>query len=60
MELVKYRDWGMSTHTWFWVDENNRVLSPYFNSEDEAWSWQETIFNQRNKNETEKSNQKSI
>ena len=60
MELVKYRDWGMSTHTWFWVDENNIVLSPYFNSEDEAWSWQETIFNQRNKNETEKSNQKSI
>lgn len=55
MELVKYRDWGMSTHTWFWVDKENRVLSPYFNSESEAWSWQETIFNQWNKNETEKS-----
>ena len=39
MELVKYRDAGMSTYTWFWVDSNQRIISPFFGSEDEARNW---------------------
>lgn len=37
--LVKYRDAGMSTHTYFWKDENERVASPFFDSEKEAWDY---------------------
>lgn len=41
MTLVKYRDAGMHTYTYFWVDENNRVKSPYFNTDTEAYEWME-------------------
>lgn len=39
LELVKYRDAGLPTYTYFWVDKNHKVYSPYFNSEDEAKEW---------------------
>ncbi len=37
--LVKYRDAVMQTHTYFWKDENNHTVSPFFNSEAEAMDW---------------------
>ena len=39
MELVKYRDAGLPTYTYFWVDQKNRVAGPYFNSQQEAEDW---------------------
>jgi hypothetical protein len=39
MELIKYRDAGLPTYTYFWVNEKNKVVSPYFNSEQEAQDW---------------------
>ena len=39
MQLVKYRDAGLPTHTYFWVDQLNRVVGPYFDSEQEAQDW---------------------
>jgi hypothetical protein len=42
MELIKYRDSGMSTYTYFWVDEHKRVCSPYFDSADVAMEWSNT------------------
>ena len=41
MKLVKYRDAGMHTYTYFWVDDSGRCKSPFFNSEKEAWDWYE-------------------
>ncbi len=38
-ELVKYRDAGMPTYTYFWVSSEKRIVSPYFNSEEEAHQW---------------------
>jgi hypothetical protein len=39
MKLIKYRDWGMSTHTYFWVDEDNRTVGPYFDQQEQAETW---------------------
>jgi len=39
MELVKYRDSGMNTYTWFWVNEQRHIKSPFFDSEDQAQEW---------------------
>lgn len=39
IELIKYRDAGMQTYTYFWKNENNNVVSPYFDSEAEAMAW---------------------
>lgn len=39
MKLVKYRDAGMSTYTYFWNNESNHTVSPYFDTESEALSW---------------------
>ena len=39
MELVRYRDWGMPTYTWFWINSQNQVISPYFDSEADAVKW---------------------
>lgn len=36
LTLVKYRDAGMNTYTYFWKNEEQRVSSPFFNSEQEA------------------------
>jgi hypothetical protein len=37
--LIKYRDSGMQTYTYFWKNENNQVVSPFFDSENEAMIW---------------------
>jgi hypothetical protein len=39
MELVKYRDAGMNTHTYFWVNDQGQAISPFFDSEDRAQEW---------------------
>lgn len=39
MKLVKYRDAGMNTHTYFWKNDNNSTISPYFDTDKEALSW---------------------
>jgi hypothetical protein len=42
MNLIKYRDAGMHTYTYFWtLDE--RVASPYFNTENDAFDWLQSI-----------------
>jgi hypothetical protein len=38
-DLVRYRDAGMPTYTYFWVGSDKRIASPYFNSEEEAHKW---------------------
>lgn len=42
MTLVKYRDAGMNTYTYFYKNENNQTISPYFDSEREAEEWLQT------------------
>jgi L-arabinose isomerase len=42
LTLVKYRDSGMHTHTYFWKNEEERVASPFFDSEKEALDWIKT------------------
>lgn len=39
MTLVKYRDAGMNTYTYFYKNEQNHTISPYFDSEKEAEEW---------------------
>ena len=39
MELIKCRDAGMQSYTYFWKNENNQVVSPFFDSEAEAMAW---------------------
>jgi hypothetical protein len=39
-ELIKYRDAGMNTYTYFWTIDK-KVVSPYFDSENEAKEWYE-------------------
>lgn len=39
IDLVKYRDVGMQTYTYFWKDKNNHMVSPFFDSEAEAMAW---------------------
>ena len=41
IELVKYRDAGMASYTYFWKNENNNTVSPFFDSEAEAMVWAE-------------------
>jgi len=41
MTLVKYRDAGMHTHTYFYVNQSNSTVSPFFDSEEEAKQWLE-------------------
>ena len=45
-ELVKYRDAGLMTYTYFWMDENRTVISPYFDSNEEAIAWLEERWNE--------------
>ena len=40
-DLVKYRDAGMNSHTYFWKNSNNQTISPFFDSESEAHGWME-------------------
>ena len=40
MRLIKYRDAGLATYTYFWVrGESGGVISPFFDSEKEAQDW---------------------
>lgn len=39
MKLIKYRDAGMHTYTYFWVNDRDKVISPYFDSEEQANEW---------------------
>lgn len=39
MILVKYRDAGMQTYTYFWKNENDQISSPFFDSEADALAW---------------------
>lgn len=39
--LIKYRDSGMHTYTYFWVTPKHVVISPYFEREEEALKWKE-------------------
>ena len=39
LDLIKYRDVGMASYTYFWKNENNQISSPFFNSEAEALAW---------------------
>jgi hypothetical protein len=38
-KLIKYRDAGMPTYTYFWINENERVVGPYFEDEEAAHNW---------------------
>jgi len=37
--LVRYRDIGMSTYTYFWITEDKNTISPYMDSKEEALQW---------------------
>ena len=37
-KLIKYRDAGMNTYTYFWTIDG-RVVSPYFDHEKDAKEW---------------------
>ena len=39
VELIKYRDAQMDAYTYFWINKNNQVVSPYYDSESEAKQW---------------------
>ena len=39
MQLIKYRDAGMQTYTYFWKNENDQIVSPFFDSETDALAW---------------------
>ena len=39
LDLVKYRDSGMATYTYFWKNESGQLVSPFFDSEKEAQDW---------------------
>ena len=39
LDLIKYRDAGMQTYTYFWKNENGQMASPFFDSEAEAMAW---------------------
>jgi hypothetical protein len=37
-KLIRYRDAGMNTYTYFWTIDG-RVVSPYFDTENQAKEW---------------------
>lgn len=41
-KLISYRDAGLPTFTYFWINDQEKVCSPYFDSEQEAHSWMTT------------------
>ena len=43
MELVKYRDAGMHSYTYFWKNKNGNTVSPYFDSSIDAIEWVKTF-----------------
>ena len=49
MELVRYRDAGMNTYTWFYVNDNQNCISPFFDTEQEAKDWLDKVFDEVDK-----------
>lgn len=45
LELVKYRDIGMHTFTYFWT-KDRKLVSPYFDTEQEAHQWLTEVLSQ--------------
>ena len=43
LHLIKYRDAGLPTYTYFWVIDL-KVISPYFDTENEAMEWMKGKF----------------
>ena len=39
MKLESIKDMWTNTYTFFWRDANNKLIGPYFNSEQEAEEW---------------------
>lgn len=39
MTLIKYRDAGMNTYTYFYVNEHKQIASPYFETQPQAETW---------------------
>lgn len=39
MKLVKYRDAGMHTYTYFYINADDKTISPFFNTDKEAEVW---------------------
>lgn len=46
MELINYRDAGMMTYTWFYVNDMKHCVSPFFDTEKEAKEWFEKVFDE--------------
>ena len=46
MQLIRYRDAGMATYTWFYVNEKQHPVSPFFETEQEAKDWFEKVFDE--------------
>jgi hypothetical protein len=47
LDLIKYRDAGMSTHTYFWVNSKKSQVSPFFDNEHDAISWSLNVYRTR-------------
>jgi hypothetical protein len=47
LDLIKYRDAGMSTHTYFWVNSKKNQVSPFFDNEHDAISWSLNVYRTR-------------
>ena len=41
--MVKYRDSGMHTYTYFWKNQLDKMVSPFYDSEADAWEWIKTV-----------------
>jgi len=39
MKLIRYKEHWWQQFIWFWVDEEDRVASPEFNSKEDANMW---------------------
>ena len=47
IELIKYRDAGMMTYTYFWVNSKRHMISPYFDNEHDAITWSLDVYRTR-------------
>jgi hypothetical protein len=39
MQLESVRDMDHRGHTYFWTDKLGKIISPYFDTEDQAQEW---------------------
>jgi len=44
MQLIRYRDAGMAAYTWFYVNEKQHPVSPFFDTEEQAQAWFNRVF----------------